>query len=91
VSRGSRDRLAAAFAVVTLVAGAGLLVFADPAWAHAIGAAALIACAVTVFALASRPAAELRERQAESREHAAGEAGPATGVPARELPAGDCV
>jgi hypothetical protein len=41
--------------VVTLVAGAGLLVFADPAWAHAIGALALVACAVTVFALASSP------------------------------------
>ena len=45
--------LAAAFAVVTLVAGTGLLVFADPAWAHGLGAVALIACAVTVFALAS--------------------------------------
>jgi hypothetical protein len=50
-----RDPLAGAFAVVTLVAGAGLLVFADPAWAHAIGALALVACAVTVFALASSP------------------------------------
>ena len=59
----SRDRLAAAFAVVTVVAGAGLLVFADPAWAHAIGAVALIACAVTVFALASGPTAELAGRQ----------------------------
>jgi cytochrome bd ubiquinol oxidase subunit II len=64
-----RDRLAAAFAAVTLAAGAGLLVFADPAWAHAIGAVALIACAVTVFALASRPAAELPERQADVRNH----------------------
>jgi cytochrome d ubiquinol oxidase subunit II len=64
-----RGRLAAAFAVATLVAGAGLLVFADPAWAHAIGAVALIACAVTVFALASAPAAELRERQADVRNH----------------------
>ena len=51
-----RDRLAGAFAVATLVAGTGLLVFADPAWAHALGAVALIACAVTVFALAARPA-----------------------------------
>jgi cytochrome d ubiquinol oxidase subunit II len=59
--RRSRDPLAAAFAVVTLAAGAGLLVFADPAWAHAIGAVALIACAVTVFGLASRPAGELPE------------------------------
>jgi cytochrome d ubiquinol oxidase subunit II len=57
--RGSRLSLAAAFAVVTLVAGTGLLVFADPAWTHGLGAAALIACAVTVFALASGPAAEL--------------------------------
>ena len=56
--------LAAGFAVVTLVAGIGLLVFADPAWAHALGAVALIACAVTVFALASRPTAELAGRQA---------------------------
>jgi len=59
--RRSRDPLAAAFAVVTLAAGAGLLVFADPAWAHAVGAVALIACAVTVFGLASRPAGELPE------------------------------
>ena len=73
--RSPRVRLAAVFAVATLVAGTGLLVFADPAWAHAIGAAALIACAVTVFALASGPAAELRERQAEPRQRAAGEAG----------------
>jgi cytochrome d ubiquinol oxidase subunit II len=54
----ARGRLGGAFAVVTLVAGAGLLVFADPAWAHAIGAVALIACAVTVFTLASSPPAE---------------------------------
>ena len=60
--RSLRVRLAAVLAVVTVVAGAGLLVFADPAWAHATGAVALITCAVTVFALASRPAAELRER-----------------------------
>jgi hypothetical protein len=45
--------------VATLVAGTGLLVFADPAWAHAVGAVALIACAVTVFALASGPPGEL--------------------------------
>ena len=38
------------------MAGTGLLVFADPAWAHGLGAVALIACAVTVFALAARPA-----------------------------------
>ena len=51
----ARGRLGGVFAMVTLVAGAGLLVFADPAWAHALGALALIACAVTVFALASSP------------------------------------
>jgi cytochrome bd ubiquinol oxidase subunit II len=73
--RGSRVRLAAGFAVVTLVAGIGLLVFAEPAWANGLGAVALIACALTVFALASRPAAELAGRRAESLEHAAGETG----------------
>jgi cytochrome bd ubiquinol oxidase subunit II len=72
---GRRVPLAAGFAVVTLVAGIGLLVFAEPAWANGLGAVALIACAVTVFALASAPAAELRERQAEPRQHAAGETG----------------
>jgi cytochrome bd-type quinol oxidase subunit 2 len=55
--RSPRVSLAAGFAVVTLVAGIGLLVFAEPAWANGLGAVALIACAVTVFALASRPAA----------------------------------
>ena len=61
---GPRDRLAGAFAVAALVAGTGLLVFADPAWAHGLGAVALIACAVTVFALAARPASELPGRVA---------------------------
>jgi len=50
-----RGRLRGAFAVVTLVAGAGLLVFADPAWTHALGALALVACAVTVFTLTASP------------------------------------
>jgi len=59
--RSPRVPLAAAFAVAALVAGTGLLVFADPAWAHAVGAVALIACAVTVFGLASRPAGQLPE------------------------------
>jgi cytochrome d ubiquinol oxidase subunit II len=53
-----RSRLSSAFAVVTLVAGGGLLVFADAAWAHAVGVLALIACAVTVFALAAGPPRE---------------------------------
>jgi cytochrome d ubiquinol oxidase subunit II len=60
--RSPRVSLAAGFAVVTLVAGIGLLVFAGPAWANGLGAVALIACAVTVFALASAPAAELRDQ-----------------------------
>jgi cytochrome d ubiquinol oxidase subunit II len=57
-SRASRGGLAGAFAVVSLAAGVGLLVFADPAWAHGLGAVSLIACAVTVFALISEPPAE---------------------------------
>ncbi len=51
--------LAGAFAAACLVAGAGLLVFADPAWAHGLGVVALLACAVTVFALAAGPTGEL--------------------------------
>ena len=50
-----RVRLAGAFAAVTLVAGAGLMIFAAPAWALALGVLALLACAVTVFALAAGP------------------------------------
>jgi cytochrome d ubiquinol oxidase subunit II len=48
-------RVAGAFAVATLVAGAGLLVFADPAWTHAVGAVCLLACAVTTFTLVASP------------------------------------
>jgi cytochrome d ubiquinol oxidase subunit II len=54
----SRGRLTAAFAVATLVAGVGLLVFADPGWTHGLGAVSLLACAVTVFALAAGPSEE---------------------------------
>jgi cytochrome bd ubiquinol oxidase subunit II len=42
----------AAAAVVGLVGGAGLLVFADATWAHALGVVLLVLCAVSVFALA---------------------------------------
>jgi cytochrome d ubiquinol oxidase subunit II len=42
-----------AVAIVGLVAGTGLLVFSDSAWAHVLGVAALILCAVGVFALAA--------------------------------------
>ena len=44
-----------AAAVVGLVAGAGLLVFASPAWAHGIGVACLVLCAVSAFVLAAPP------------------------------------
>jgi len=40
-------------AVVGLVAGAGLLVFADATWAHLLGVACLVVCAVSVFGLAA--------------------------------------
>jgi cytochrome d ubiquinol oxidase subunit II len=52
----SRARLAGGFAAVTLVAGAGLMIFAAPGWALALGVLLLVACAVTVFALAAGPA-----------------------------------
>ncbi|MGH3283448.1 MAG: cytochrome d ubiquinol oxidase subunit II, partial [Streptosporangiaceae bacterium] len=50
-----RGRMAWAFAVVTLLAGVGLVIFAGPAWALGIGALLLVACAVTVFALTAIP------------------------------------
>jgi cytochrome d ubiquinol oxidase subunit II len=53
VAGAARGRLAGAFAVVTLVAGAALLVFADQAWMQGVGALCFVACAVTVFALAA--------------------------------------
>jgi cytochrome bd ubiquinol oxidase subunit II len=46
---------AVAFAAATLVAGAVLLVFTDPAWTHGLGALCLIACAVRVFTLVATP------------------------------------
>jgi cytochrome bd ubiquinol oxidase subunit II len=50
-------RLWGAAAVVGLVAGTGLLVFLDPGWAHGLGVACLVLCAVAVFRLASSPPA----------------------------------
>src|SRR5579859_2825359 len=50
-----RAGLAGGFAAVTLVGGAGLLIFARPGWALALGALMLVACAVTVFAMAAVP------------------------------------
>jgi cytochrome d ubiquinol oxidase subunit II len=42
-------------AVVGLVAGTGLLVFTDAPWAHVLGVAGLLLCAVAVFALTATP------------------------------------
>jgi len=42
-----------AAAVTGLVAGTGLLVFTEPAWAHVLGVAALVRCAVSVSLLAA--------------------------------------
>jgi len=42
----------AAVAIIGLLAGAGLLVFTDPAWLHGIGVACFLACAVSTFVLA---------------------------------------
>ncbi len=38
---------------IGLVAGAGLLVFADASWAHLLGVACLVVCAVSVFRLSA--------------------------------------
>jgi cytochrome d ubiquinol oxidase subunit II len=50
-----RARARAGAAVAGLVAGAGLLVFATPAWTHAVGVLCLALCAVAVFTLAAPP------------------------------------
>ena len=42
-----------AAAVAGLVAGTGLLVFANANWAHLVGVACLVLCAVAVFLLAA--------------------------------------
>jgi len=44
-----------AVALIGLVAGAGLLVFSDALWAHALGVAGLVLCAAAVFALTATP------------------------------------
>lgn len=51
---GSARRLGAT-ALAGLVLGAGLLVFTDAPWTHALGVAGLLLCAVAVFALAASP------------------------------------
>jgi hypothetical protein len=44
-----------AVAIAGLVAGTALLVFTDPVWAHGLGVACLITCAVATFRLATQP------------------------------------
>jgi cytochrome d ubiquinol oxidase subunit II len=56
--RTAPSPLSVAVAVASLVIGAGLLVFAGPAWAHGVGAVFLLACAVTVFGMAVAPGEE---------------------------------
>jgi cytochrome d ubiquinol oxidase subunit II len=48
-------RASVAVAIAGLVAGTALLVFTDPVWAHGLGVACLIACAVATFRLATKP------------------------------------
>jgi hypothetical protein len=50
-----RVRRLGATAVAGLVAGAGLLVFADAGWLHVLGVAGLLVCAVSVFGLTGSP------------------------------------
>jgi cytochrome d ubiquinol oxidase subunit II len=50
---GTRVRVWGTAAVAGLVAGTGLLVFADASWAHLGGVACLVVCAVGVFLLAA--------------------------------------
>jgi cytochrome d ubiquinol oxidase subunit II len=52
-SRPAPSRVPAALAAGGLIAGAGLLVFTDMGWMHALGVACLIMCAVSVFRLAT--------------------------------------
>jgi cytochrome d ubiquinol oxidase subunit II len=52
---GSRPpRATATAAVAGLIAGAGLVVLASPAWAQALGVVCLVLCAVAAFRLANR-------------------------------------
>ena len=46
-------RVAGGFAAACLIAGSGLLVFSDAAWAHALGVACFVGCAVVAFGLAA--------------------------------------
>ncbi len=57
-ARAHRVRARAAAALAGLAAGAGLLVFADQAWTHALGVACLAVCAVSAFGLAASPSGQ---------------------------------
>jgi cytochrome bd ubiquinol oxidase subunit II len=57
-SPSPRTRTWSAAAAAGLVAGTGLLVFADSPWAHVLGVAGLITCAVSIFLLATATPAE---------------------------------
>jgi hypothetical protein len=46
-------RVTTVAAIAGLIAGAVLLVLADAAWAHALGVACLVLCAVAAFRLAT--------------------------------------
>lgn len=49
------ERARSAFAAATFVAGVGVTVFADPAWARAVGILCLFAAALSTYSIASRP------------------------------------
>jgi cytochrome d ubiquinol oxidase subunit II len=53
-SEHRRRRHTEAFAVVTVLAGVGMTVFADPGWARAVGVVCLFAAAISTFGLVAR-------------------------------------
>jgi len=79
-----------AFAVATLVVGAGLPGLRYSGLGARDRRVALIACAVTVFALGVAPPRMLSVAECRTSAAAAGGSGPATG-PARDCPQEDCV
>jgi cytochrome d ubiquinol oxidase subunit II len=50
---GRSPSASATVAIAGLLGGAGLLVFTDPVWLHAVGVACFLACAVSTFKLAN--------------------------------------
>jgi cytochrome d ubiquinol oxidase subunit II len=53
-SERRRRRRTEAFAAVTVLAGVGVTVFADPGWARAVGVVCLFAAAISTFGLVAR-------------------------------------